>query len=297
MFCVKCGTQIPEGSRFCMKCGSKINEANVAAVSEDEESKTIAILPDMESQNENSNIVSQGGAREITQEEKTYIQQETVQMSSLYTQPQSIPYTSSPQDMALYLQMPPKKRFVMPMAVNIIVGLLAILSVAVCVCVYLLGKPEEIEIHGGDYQAVAITENPIDDQTENLECDISDLFFAVEIPETEEALKAAELAVSYVIDDSDSRYLEYDELDAYSEDELFYAAFEIFARAGMDMSVLGDDIEAYFEGKTWYTPTFSIDDIENIEDYFNEYEIANMELIEEYLGKEYGYADMIDDME
>ena len=29
MFCVKCGTQLPEGANFCLKCGTQVAGASI----------------------------------------------------------------------------------------------------------------------------------------------------------------------------------------------------------------------------------------------------------------------------
>lgn len=200
-----------------------------------------------------------------------------------------IPYTSSPFDPAPQVCKPPKKRFMMPLAVNIILGILAVMAVAVCVCVVILGENREIERQEATNRMVSVAENPKAAQTEIREYDLSGETFSLEIPETEESVKAREMADSYIIADSDSRYLEYDELSAFTEEELFYAGFEIFARAGLDLGEIDSELGAFFEAKSWYEPSISYNDVEDLSDFLNEYEIANLELLEDYLGAEYGY--------
>lgn len=200
-----------------------------------------------------------------------------------------IPYTSSPFGPAPQVCKPPKKRFMMPLAVNIILGVLAVMAAAVCACVVILGENREIERQEATNRMVSVAENPKAAQTEIREYDLSGETLSLEIPETEESVKAREMADSYIIADSDSRYLEYDELSAFTEEELFYAGFEIFARAGLDLGEIDSELGAFFEAKSWYEPSISYNDVEDLSDFLNEYEIANLELLEEYLGAEYGY--------
>jgi len=32
MFCMNCGTQLPDGAKFCMNCGTKVGELGAGAV-------------------------------------------------------------------------------------------------------------------------------------------------------------------------------------------------------------------------------------------------------------------------
>ena len=44
MFCMNCGTQLPDGAKFCMNCGTKVGEVGAGAVPSGKKypSKTIA---------------------------------------------------------------------------------------------------------------------------------------------------------------------------------------------------------------------------------------------------------------
>ena len=204
---------------------------------------------------------------------------------------------------------PPKKPFVMPAAVNVVGGIVAIAAVAVFVCVLLFGKPEEKKsdlvvstlaipaqqqaVEGGDY----------------LDIDFSSVTYLLEIPETDGYRAAQELAEGYIFADSDTRYLEESDLYTYSSSELWHAYYEILAREGVDLTEIDDEEHEYFQRKNWYDPTISLLDVlegmdeEQVERYsemlendedpsyeilldagiLNETEVFNMKLIEEYL--------------
>ena len=98
--------------------------------------------------------------------------------------------------------------------------------------------------------------------------------------ETEMQDKASE----YFIPDSDSRYLTMDDLEGYTEDDCRIARNELFARHGRQFT--DENLRSYFESKSWYEGTIEPEDFDD--SVFNEYEIANRDLIVEY-EKEKGY--------
>ena len=215
-----------------------------------------------------------------------------------YGNQQGVNYGAPMMNNGVPYPMPPKKKFVMPAAVNVIFGILAVIAVAAFVLAMVFGKPKTAELKAGDVPATAVAENSKYDQNEVLTSDMTGKSFSVDIPENEDYQAAQEQANSYIIPDADSRYLEYDELWDYTEDDLYIAYFEMFARAGFDMSDLSDDIASYFEGKSWYNPTHSFydEDITELTDVMNEYAAANTELIQEFLDNEYGDSDFNEEM-
>lgn len=79
----------------------------------------------------------------------------------------------------------------------------------------------------------------------------------------------------YIIPDSNSRYLSYQELQGYSSDELAYIRNEIYARRGyiFQKSKYND----YFNKKSWYHGYYTSDTFD--EGVFNDYEKTNIDLI------------------
>ena len=84
--------------------------------------------------------------------------------------------------------------------------------------------------------------------------------------------------VDYVIDDSDSRYLDDDDLSSLSKDELKLARNEIFARYGYIFK--SKELKDYFSGKDWYEP--SIKPSKWKDSMLNKYEKKNVKLIKKY---------------
>ncbi len=204
---------------------------------------------------------------------------------------------------------PPKKPFVMPAAVNIIFAILAVAAAAFFVCVLVLGKPKEQKSELAVSTMAVPAEQQAVEPGEELNVDFSGVAFELEIPETDAYREAQELAEGYIFADSDTRSLTQEDLTAHTDDELWYAYYEILARAGVDLSEIDDDMHEYFQRKSWYEPDILLSDLlynmsdeqierfsemlENGEDpsydimleagVLNETEANNMKMIEEYV--------------
>ena len=72
------------------------------------------------------------------------------------------------------------------------------------------------------------------------------------------------------------------EVKKLSKKELRYARNELYARHGYIFE--DEELKNYFESKSWYTPSVAGEDF-NDEEYFNEYEIANRNLIKKIEAK------------
>ena len=44
MFCMNCGTQLPDGAKFCMNCGTKVGEVGAGAVHSGKKYPSYAML-------------------------------------------------------------------------------------------------------------------------------------------------------------------------------------------------------------------------------------------------------------
>lgn len=107
------------------------------------------------------------------------------------------------------------------------------------------------------------------------------------LPEEQEPVEDSEEVdeeSEYFIPESDSRYLTMDELEGYTEDDCRIARNELYARHGRKFS--DEFLLTYFESKSWYEGTIEPEDFD--ESVFNEYELANRDLIVEY-EKKMGY--------
>ncbi len=92
----------------------------------------------------------------------------------------------------------------------------------------------------------------------------------------------------YIIADSSSRYLKYNDVKNLDEDEIELARNEIYARHGRKFN--SDELQRYFYSKPWYRGTIEPEDFN--ESVFNKYESANVTYLlkqEEYID-DHGHA-------
>lgn len=83
----------------------------------------------------------------------------------------------------------------------------------------------------------------------------------------------------FIIYDSDKRYLTAADLDRLTPEQLRLARNEIYARKGR--MFYSDDLQNYFNSKSWYQPSIEPDDFQdNI--MFNSFERANAYFIADY---------------
>ena len=82
----------------------------------------------------------------------------------------------------------------------------------------------------------------------------------------------------YVFPDSDARYLSNADIQGMSAQELCYGKNEIYARHGRKFN--DSELQAYFNGKSWYKGTVNPEDFST--SVFNDYEIKNIQLIQSY---------------
>lgn len=82
----------------------------------------------------------------------------------------------------------------------------------------------------------------------------------------------------YIFKDSDSVYLTEAQLENLTKEQLLYARNEIYARHGRKFN--DSSIQAYFDSKSWYTPSYEAAEFDKIANsVFNDYEKKNIELI------------------
>lgn len=115
-------------------------------------------------------------------------------------------------------------------------------------------------------------------QDDILETDTASEMETEEAEVTEETDGTEEKDESYILEESDSRYYNGEELGLMSKDELRLARNEIYARHGYIFK--DQELQKYFESKSWYTPV-SPSVAQNMvwDDILNEYERYNLNTI------------------
>lgn len=79
----------------------------------------------------------------------------------------------------------------------------------------------------------------------------------------------------YILPESDTRYVEQDEIDQLTKNEVRLAINEIYARHGRIFE--NSELREYFESKDWYDGTIEPEDFD--EDVLIQYEKANVKLL------------------
>ncbi|MCI8661308.1 MAG: YARHG domain-containing protein [Lachnospiraceae bacterium] len=93
---------------------------------------------------------------------------------------------------------------------------------------------------------------------------------------TMEQNKESKKANEYILPESNAKYLSEEELKNISKEELKIARNEIYARHGRKFQ--SQDLQKYFESKTWYRGT--VDPANFSESLLNDYEKKNVQLIQ-----------------
>lgn len=184
----------------------------------------------------------------------TYCGQRLTKMAAAQPEPEET-YTE---------QEPKKKNTGMVTLIIFMAGLILVLIVALIMSNLMSKAPEE-----PDKGKTQVTEATAGDVTEAEPGLPADNIYA-------EAFQGYE---AYVLPGSDSSYKCYTDIEALTEEALMVAEQEIYARHGQKFS--DADLQAYFEGRSWYTPgsgSFTP----------NGYEQANLDLIRVYRAKQDG---------
>lgn len=97
-------------------------------------------------------------------------------------------------------------------------------------------------------------------------------------PETEQPEETSDWEDEYILPYSDTRYLDWADLEGLSQEECRLARNEIYARHGRIFD--DENLQAYFESKSWYEGTIPGNAFS--EDMLSECEIYNRDLIIKY---------------
>ena len=123
-------------------------------------------------------------------------------------------------------------------------------------------KATEKQTTAASTKTAASTETASTKQTKNNTQDVDD-----QQDETENS--------EYILPESDTRYVEQDEIDQLTKNEVRLAINEIYARHGRIFE--NSELREYFESKDWYDGTIEPEDFD--EDVLNQYEKANVKLL------------------
>lgn len=114
--------------------------------------------------------------------------------------------------------------------------------------------------------------------------EIKNALYEKEKEEEDEALEQQSYGYNseYILPNSNSTYLTESDLSYLSDTQIDLAKNELYARHGRKFN--RQDLQEYFDSKSWYSPVYSPAEWEEKGDayFFNDYEIANRNLLRDY---------------
>ena len=255
MFCTNCGAKVPDDTKFCTSCGAELGRR--AARPED-----TASMPVVDPQ-------------------------PTTRVSGYVPAPPAPSSASEPREKAG--------------AAGVVAVVMSLVALAAVVALVVVLDPFGLRGTEGSDEAVQTQqEQPAeqaneqdaeknDDAAESDDADPSggDNNVVVVVGQDEQDAEDAdsqedadpqEDSSTYILSDSGSHRYTDGELSDLSDWELYLARNEIFARRGREFR--NEDLQRYFESKSWYTPTYSPDDFDaRASELLNDVERANAETI------------------
>lgn len=183
----------------------------------------------------------------------------------------------------------PKSKKINPI-IHVILGVL-IVGIVACIVIMLVStkvtyKEQELDVQTEEDVARESVEvkSP---NVQQLNLSVLSTIASEPVAEAEPETETLETESEYIFEDSDSRFLEEDEIYALTQEEMRIARNEIYARLGRKFT--DEALQEYFDSKSWYAPLLEPEEFDELgDDIFNEYEFANKNLIAE-IEKELGY--------
>jgi hypothetical protein len=256
MFCTNCGERIPDESEFCPHCGAKVTHPSAEAPDE-------------------TRVMRPGSQHPVpAPPQQPYLGGQdpdvTVMRKAMPQQAPAAPAKPPSQHRSL----------VVGILIGVVCGIAALLALMFALR---LGPFDATEAQ--DEETTAATTAVTDEAGQDDEAD--DAAATTEPATTEEADDAeATDSEDYVLPDSSTRLYSADELEGYTDWELYIARNEIYARHGRRFK--NGDLQAYFDSKSWYSGTIDAEDFSD--DMLSETERQNVltiRSVEESRGSEY----------
>ena len=213
MYCQNCGAWMSDDSQFCMKCGAKVTDLEETTVSS-----------------------------EPTPEPTPETTMATPVMVASVTKP--VPQQKSVQ----------QGRNDSQVAIIACLSVLVVALVAVLVYTQLLVRPNSADSSSSAASKTVATTSSNSDSSGKSGTTIGTTTPTdTKTTTTTDTKSTGETSTSsdYVLPDSGTHLYTRDELESLSDQQLFYARNEIYARHGRGFD--SDELQTYFDSKSWYT--------------------------------------------
>lgn len=259
MYCTKCGKQIDDGANFCTGCGQPVEDVPQApgqgGSAENGQGQRERVCANCGAPLAEGNLFCTACGTAVT----PVASFNTVPAGTLTASPAAGAKGSGSKTW-LYIII------AAAVVVGIVVGVVVARSVG----------------NGGstdDTEVVTQTLTPVEESTDDSEdgedsdSDDSESSGSSDSGASEEENANDNQGDGYILPDSDTRVYSQDELSAMSNEELYFARNEIFARHGRGFK--SQDLQDYFNTKSWYHMQYSPDEFSD--DLLNETEKKNAE--------------------
>ena len=218
MYCQNCGAWMPDDSQFCTKCGAKVADLEETTASSD---PTLEPTPEF-------------------MPEPTMVAPDTVVSAAKPVERQkSVRQGRNDSQVAIIACL----------------SVLLVALVAVLVYTQLLARPNTTDSSSSAAsKTVSTTSSSNSDSTGKSGTTIGTTTPTdTKTTNTTDTKSTSETSTSsdYVLPDSDTHLYTRDELESLSDQQLFYARNEIYARHGRGFD--SDELQTYFDSKSWYT--------------------------------------------
>ena len=218
MYCQNCGAWMPDDSQFCTKCGAKVADLEETTASSD---PTLEPTPEF-------------------MPEPTMVAPDTVVSAAKPVERQkSVRQGRNDSQVAIIACL----------------SVLLVALVAVLVYTQLLARPNTTDSSSSAAsKTVSTTSSSNSDSTGKSGTTIGTTTPTdTKTTTTTDTKSTSETSTSsdYVLPDSDTHLYTRDELESLSDQQLFYARNEIYARHGRGFD--SDELQTYFDSKSWYT--------------------------------------------
>ncbi len=218
MYCQNCGAWMPDDSQFCTKCGAKVADLEETTASSD---PTLEPTPEF-------------------MPEPTMVAPDTVVSAAKPVERQkSVRQGRNDSQVAIIACL----------------SVLLVALVAVLVYTQLLARPNTTDSSSSAAsKTVSTTSSSNSDSTGKSGTTIGTTTPTdTKTTNTTDTKSTSETSTSsdYVLPDSDTHLYTRDELESLSDQQLFYARNEIYARHGRGFD--SDELQTYFNSKSWYT--------------------------------------------
>ena len=238
VFCTNCGKPNDDSGVFCTACGQRLAKLQ----------ETVPMQP----------------TQAYVQPTQQFVP--PVQPAQQYAQPMQPPYAE------------PQKK-----SNALIIALIAVIVVAAIAIVLLLLKPWEAAKSASSASAQAPAAQVQSSQAASAAASTSSSSAtSAATPSSSgsavvQPSSSSQKASEYVIADSNSRYYSRGELEKFSNEELYHARNEIYARHGRGFK--NPDLQAYFRSKSWYVERYTPEQFDSMSSPLNDFERKNADLM------------------